>query len=94
MKEKSFLTSQMFVCAAKRRIAEVMRNDGGSATPSLTSAEEDVLHHREGKLRVEVFPGGTCSEPISGSESSFMSGRCSSSFVNAPLEFSTYCNLI
>ncbi|XP_047447232.1 uncharacterized protein LOC125011849 [Mugil cephalus] len=60
------------VQTAKRRYSEIMRDDGGSATPSLTSAEEDVLHHRDSRLRVEVFPGGACSELITGSDSSFM----------------------
>lgn len=61
---------------AKRRRVEVMRNEGGSATPSLTSAEEDVLQHKDNRLRVEVLPGGACIEPLTGSESSFISGRC------------------
>ncbi|XP_037536639.1 uncharacterized protein LOC119413657 [Nematolebias whitei] len=58
---------------AKRKRAEAMRVDGGSATPSLNSAEDDVLLGRENSMRVEVLPGGACIGPISGSESSFMS---------------------
>ncbi|XP_051279110.1 uncharacterized protein LOC127376348 isoform X2 [Dicentrarchus labrax] len=57
--------------AAKRRHAEVTRTEGGSATPSLTSAEEDVLQHKDATLRLEVLPGGI--EPLTGSESSFIS---------------------
>ncbi|XP_059193371.1 uncharacterized protein LOC131974890 [Centropristis striata] len=60
------------VQTAKRRQAEVMRTEGGSATPSLTSAEEDVLQHKD-RLRVEVLPGGACIEPLTGSDSSFIS---------------------
>eukprot|EP00066_Takifugu_rubripes_P024508 XP_011613774.1 PREDICTED: uncharacterized protein LOC105418017 isoform X1 [Takifugu rubripes] len=55
------------VQTAKRRRAELLRNHGGSATPSQVSAEE------EGRLRVEVLSGGACIEPLSGSESSFIS---------------------
>ncbi|CAG02508.1 unnamed protein product [Tetraodon nigroviridis] len=55
------------VQTAKRRRAELQRNHRGSATPSQVSAEE------EGRLRVEVLPGGACMEPLSGSESSFIS---------------------
>lgn len=51
-----------------------MRAEGVSVTPSLTSAEEDVLHHRDSAFRVEVLPGGACICPMSGSDSSFMSG--------------------
>ncbi|XP_061585793.1 uncharacterized protein LOC133450911 [Cololabis saira] len=58
------------VQTAKRKRAEVMRNEGGSATPSLTSAEDDVLHHRDNAL---VLPGGACIGPIGGSDNSFMS---------------------
>ncbi|XP_068422725.1 GT1 domain-containing protein [Clinocottus analis] len=61
------------VQTAKRRQGGVMRNEEGSATPSLTSAEEDVLHHRDQRLRVEVLPGGACIEPLTGSDSSFIS---------------------
>nr|XP_046242602.1 GT1 domain-containing protein isoform X2 [Scatophagus argus] len=61
------------VQTAKRRRAEVMRNEGGSATPSLTSAEEDVLQHKDNRLRVEVLPGGACIEPLTGPDSSFIS---------------------
>ncbi|XP_072243136.1 uncharacterized protein [Leuresthes tenuis] len=61
------------VQTAKRKRAEVMRNEGGSATPSLTSAEDDVLHQKDNTLRVEVLPGGACIAPITGSDSSFMS---------------------
>ncbi|XP_036955045.1 GT1 domain-containing protein [Acanthopagrus latus] len=61
------------VQTAKRRRAGVSRNEGGSATPSLTSAEEDVLQHKDSKLRVEVLPGGACIEPLTGSGSSFIS---------------------
>ncbi|XP_068559832.1 uncharacterized protein [Cebidichthys violaceus] len=61
------------VQTAKRRQVEVMRNEGGSATPSLTSAEEDVLQHKDNRLRVEVLPGGACIEPLTGSDSSFIS---------------------
>ncbi|XP_051279113.1 uncharacterized protein LOC127376348 isoform X3 [Dicentrarchus labrax] len=59
------------VQTAKRRHAEVTRTEGGSATPSLTSAEEDVLQHKDATLRLEVLPGGI--EPLTGSESSFIS---------------------
>ena len=72
------LTAQIYPHAAKRRRAGVSRNEGGSATPSLTSAEEDVLQHKDSKLRVEVLPGGACIEPLTGSGSSFISGRCAS----------------
>ncbi|XP_026177790.1 uncharacterized protein LOC113139052 isoform X2 [Mastacembelus armatus] len=61
------------VQTARRRRAEVMRNEEGSATPSLTSAEEDVLQHKDSRLRVEVLPGGACIEPLTGSDSSFIS---------------------
>ncbi|XP_041855666.1 uncharacterized protein LOC121649136 [Melanotaenia boesemani] len=61
------------VQTAKRKRAEVIRIEGGSETPSLTSAEEDVLQHRDSTLRVEVLPGGACIAPITGSDSSFMS---------------------
>ncbi|XP_040012217.1 GT1 domain-containing protein [Xiphias gladius] len=61
------------VQTAKRRRVEVMRNEGGSATPSLTSAEEDVLQHKDHRLRVEVLPGGACIEPLTGSDGSFIS---------------------
>lgn len=59
----------------------MLRNEGGSATPSLTSAEDDVLQHRDSRLRVEVLPGSACIEPLTGSDSSFISGRCSRSRV-------------
>ncbi|KAF3851004.1 hypothetical protein F7725_012776, partial [Dissostichus mawsoni] len=52
---------------------EVLRNQGEPGTPSLTSAEEDVLQHKDGRLRVEVLPGGAFIEPLTGSESSFIS---------------------
>ncbi|KAK5871287.1 hypothetical protein PBY51_004176 [Eleginops maclovinus] len=61
------------VQTAKRRQVEVLRNEGGSGTPSLTSAEEDELLHKDGRLRVEVLPGGAFIEPLTGSESSFIS---------------------
>lgn len=61
------------VQTARRRRAEVLRNEGGSATPSLTSAEEDVLQHKDSRLRLEVLPGGACIEPMTGSDSSFIS---------------------
>ncbi|KAM9743915.1 uncharacterized protein ACNS7B_011262 [Menidia menidia] len=61
------------VQTAKRKRAEVLRNEGGSATPSLTSAEEEALHPRDGSLRVEVLPGGACLAPLAGPDSSFMS---------------------
>ncbi|KAM4577010.1 uncharacterized protein PAE49_006918 [Odontesthes bonariensis] len=61
------------VQTAKRKRAEVMRNEGVSDTPSLTSAEDDVLHQKDDTLRVEVLPGGACIAPITGSDSSFMS---------------------
>lgn len=57
--------------AAKRRRAELLKNQGGSTTTSQVSADE------EGRLKVEVLPGGACIEPLSGSESSFISGMCS-----------------
>ncbi|XP_041793797.1 uncharacterized protein LOC121607169 [Chelmon rostratus] len=56
------------VQTAKRRRVEVMRNEG-----SLTSAEDDVLQHKGDSLRVEVLPGGACIEPLTGSDSSFIS---------------------
>ncbi|XP_035514565.1 uncharacterized protein LOC118325833 [Morone saxatilis] len=59
------------VQTAKRRRAEVTRTEGGSATPSLASAEEDVLDQKDATLRLEVLPGGI--EPLTGSESSFIS---------------------
>ncbi|XP_008415780.1 uncharacterized protein LOC103469700 [Poecilia reticulata] len=58
---------------AKRKRAEVLRTEGGSGSPSLTSAEEDGVHSRESTMRVEVLPGGACIGPIGGSDSSFMS---------------------
>ncbi|XP_022052574.1 uncharacterized protein LOC110953059 [Acanthochromis polyacanthus] len=61
------------VQTAKRRRAEVNRNEEGSATPSLTSAEEDVLHHKDSRLKVEVLPSGACVDPITVSDNSFMS---------------------
>ncbi|KAM6943970.1 uncharacterized protein PEZ65_001899 [Lycodopsis pacificus] len=60
------------VQTAKRRQVEVMRDDGGTAMPSLTSAEEDVLQHKDNSLRLEVL-GGACIEPLTGSDSSFIS---------------------
>ncbi|KAM7017715.1 uncharacterized protein LKV04_013244 [Tautogolabrus adspersus] len=63
------------VQTAKRRRLEVMRNESGSATPSLNSAEEDVLQHKDSRLRLEVLPGGACIEPLTESESSLMSGH-------------------
>uniref|UniRef100_A0A1A8BH14 Myb/SANT-like DNA-binding domain-containing protein n=1 Tax=Nothobranchius kadleci TaxID=1051664 RepID=A0A1A8BH14_NOTKA len=56
---------------AKRKKVEVSRTDGGSATPSLTSAEDDVIHGRENTLKMEVLPGGI--GPMTGSDSSLMS---------------------
>lgn len=53
-----------------------MRSEGESATPSLTSAEEDALQHKDHQLRVEVLPGGACIEPLVRPDSSFISGRC------------------
>lgn len=50
-----------------------MKNEAGSATLSLTSAEEDVLLHKDSQLRAEVIPVGACIEPLSESESSFIS---------------------
>ncbi|XP_029367451.1 uncharacterized protein LOC115049409 isoform X2 [Echeneis naucrates] len=61
------------VQTAKRRRVELMRNDGDSTTPSLTSAEDDVLQHKDNRLRVEVLPGATCLEPLTGSDSPFIS---------------------
>ncbi|XP_067378149.1 GT1 domain-containing protein isoform X2 [Channa argus] len=61
------------VQTAKRRKVEVMRNEGGSATPSLTSAEEDVLQQKDNRLRMEVLPGGACIQPLSGSDNTFIS---------------------
>ncbi|CAJ1068125.1 uncharacterized protein LOC117818330 [Xyrichtys novacula] len=65
------------VQTAKRRRLEVMRlkNETGSATPSLTSAEEDVLLHKDNRLRDDILPVGACIEPLSESESSFISGH-------------------
>ncbi|KAA8592750.1 hypothetical protein FQN60_018205 [Etheostoma spectabile] len=63
------------VQTAKRRQVGVLRTEGGSATPSLTSAEEDVLQHKDSLLRVEVLPGGACIEPLTGSDNSFISGH-------------------
>lgn len=60
------------VQTAKRRRAEVMRTDGGSATPSLVSAEDDALQHRDGRLRVDVLPGATCLEPLVGPDLPFI----------------------
>ncbi|KAF0033676.1 hypothetical protein F2P81_013742 [Scophthalmus maximus] len=61
------------VQTAKRRRAELMTNQGGSATLSLTSAEEDLLQHKDNRLRVEVLPGAACIEPLPGSDGSFIS---------------------
>uniref|UniRef100_A0A087Y5Q9 Myb/SANT-like DNA-binding domain-containing protein n=1 Tax=Poecilia formosa TaxID=48698 RepID=A0A087Y5Q9_POEFO len=58
---------------AKRKRADVLRTEGGSGSPSLTSAEEDGVHSRENTMRVEVLPGGACIGPVGGSDSSFMS---------------------
>ncbi|XP_034547047.1 uncharacterized protein LOC117818330 [Notolabrus celidotus] len=65
------------VQTAKRRRLEVirMKNEVGSATPSLTSAEDDVLLHKDIRLRAEILPVGACIEPLSESESSFISGH-------------------
>ncbi|KAM7391687.1 hypothetical protein PAMP_022355 [Pampus punctatissimus] len=60
------------VQTAKRRRAGVIKDGGRSATPSLTSAEEDMLQHKDTTLRMEVIPGGACIEPLTGSESSFI----------------------
>ncbi|XP_029960904.1 uncharacterized protein LOC115398336 isoform X2 [Salarias fasciatus] len=56
---------------AKRRRAEMMRNMSESATPSLTSAEEDMLLH-EDKLRLDILPVAPGIDQISGSDNSFM----------------------
>lgn len=64
----------------------MIKDGGGSATPSLTSAEEDVLQHKD-TLRVEVIPGGACIEPLTGSESSFISGRYTLSLLKTHLGF-------
>ncbi|KAM3611601.1 uncharacterized protein V6R79_021124 [Siganus canaliculatus] len=61
------------VQTAKRRKVEVLRNEAGSATPSLASAEDDVLQHKDHRLRVEVLPGAACMEPLTGPDSSFIS---------------------
>ncbi|CAI5651030.1 GT1 domain-containing protein [Oreochromis aureus] len=61
------------VQTAKRKRVAMMRNEGGSATPSLNSGEDDVLHHKDNGLRVEVLPGGACIDPAAVSDSSFMS---------------------
>nr|XP_020446118.1 uncharacterized protein LOC109954843 [Monopterus albus] len=61
------------VQTAKRRRAEVMRSEDGSATPSLAPVEENVSQHNDNRLRVEVLPGGACIEQLTGSESSFIS---------------------
>ncbi|TNN70674.1 hypothetical protein EYF80_019111 [Liparis tanakae] len=61
------------VQTAKRRQVEVMRNEGGSASPSLTSLEEDVLQLRHNRLMMEALPGGACVEPLTGSDGSFIS---------------------
>lgn len=52
-----------------------MRTDGGSATPSLVSAEDDALQHRDGRLRVDVLPGAACLEPLVGPDLPFINGR-------------------
>lgn len=72
---RSFLSHLLPPSAAKRRRAEVMRTDGGSATPSLVSAEDDVLQHRDGRLRVDVLPGAACLEPLVGPDLPFINGR-------------------
>uniref|UniRef100_A0A1A7XJ58 Myb/SANT-like DNA-binding domain-containing protein n=2 Tax=Iconisemion striatum TaxID=60296 RepID=A0A1A7XJ58_9TELE len=56
---------------AKRKKVDTLRTEGGS--PSLNSAEDDVMHGRENTLRVEVLPGGACIGPTTGSDSSLMS---------------------
>ncbi|XP_019949274.1 uncharacterized protein [Paralichthys olivaceus] len=62
------------VQSAKRRRVELMRNhQEDSATLSLTSAEDDMLQHKDNRLRVEVFPGAACIDPLTGSDSSFIS---------------------
>lgn len=65
--------------AAKRRRVEMMRNEAGSATPSLTSAEED----KDSRLRVEVLPGGACIEPLAASDGSFISGTFTASLIRS-----------
>ncbi|XP_068167100.1 GT1 domain-containing protein isoform X2 [Antennarius striatus] len=61
------------VQTAKRRRAEVMRNDDGLATMSLISAEDDVLQDKD-KLRLEILQGGACMESLSAPDSSYGSG--------------------
>ncbi|XP_038139217.1 GT1 domain-containing protein isoform X2 [Cyprinodon tularosa] len=58
---------------AKRKRAEVLRTEGGSGSPSLTSAEEDAACSKESALRMEVLPGGSCVGNSAASDSSFMS---------------------
>lgn len=70
----SFFSHLLPPSAAKRRRAEVLRTDGGSTTPSLVSAEDDALQHRDGRLRVDVLPGATCLEPLVGPDTPFING--------------------
>lgn len=55
--------------SARRRRAEMLKNGGIPAIPSLSSAEDDVLLQKD-KLRVEVIPGPACIEPLSESDTS------------------------
>lgn len=70
----SFLYPLLPPSAAKRRRAEVLRTDGGSATPSLVSAEDDALQYRDGRLKVDVLPGAACLEPLVGPDTPFING--------------------
>ncbi|XP_028314357.1 uncharacterized protein LOC114470376 isoform X2 [Gouania willdenowi] len=60
------------VQTARRRQAELMRNEGGSATPSMTSADDDILLHRD-SLKLDALAGLPSLDQISGSDSSYMS---------------------
>lgn len=60
------------VQSARRRRAEVMKTEEGSATPSMTSAEDDFLDHKD-SMRLEV-PGGACIDAMTGSDNSLISG--------------------
>lgn len=67
--------------AAKRRRTEVLRTDGGSATPSLVSAEDDALQLRDARLRLDLLPGATCLEPLVGPDTPFINGMSRSPLI-------------
>ncbi|XP_071058370.1 uncharacterized protein [Pseudochaenichthys georgianus] len=67
------LPATVALATSKKKTGGGAEEPGGTRDPSMTSAEEDVLQHKDGRLRVEVLPGGAFIEPLTGSESSFIS---------------------